>query len=83
MLLQLYFGSVLSLLLYSLSETASNLLFLCSILLFHGYFPFLFYDCGEVITSPEFIFFASFKFQAIVRLAIVRSIVDLLPSNAL
>ena len=32
-------------------------------LLFHGGFPFLFYDYGEIITSPEFIFFASFQFR--------------------
>ena len=32
-------------------------------LLFHGDFSFLFYNDGEVITSPEFIFFAPFEFQ--------------------
>ena len=53
-----------------------------SLLFFHGGFPFLFYDYGEVIISPEFIFFAPLKYQGY-RLAIVRSIVDLLLSNAL
>ena len=52
-------------------------------LLFYGDFPFVFYDDGEVITSPEFIFFAPFKFWVTVQQAIVRSIVNFLLSNVL